>query len=303
MHDKHRWFKITDKSKVSESCVNALIEAGIEKASTTLILTRKHELNVESGRISLLRTTDDVELHMMGITDQRMGTTSINKTDSFSIGKAISELEVLIDSSDSDPANEIAEKQPQESFSRGPEKPDVFLMYSRMKVFLELCKAEYPTLIFEQVILNHTVKHRWYSNSNGVYFKSLRGGYDFLVMFTSKEGINTSSFNYVSVSTENLSSDLHEFETVKRTIKQSLEQTVTENLTGSFIGDVIVTPECMEDFVSIITGYLRDYHLMDGTSIFKDSLKSLSPLHPLQNPSKGPKGSIPSKSPSPISNI
>ena len=264
-----------DRSKVVESCVRSLTESGIEKASSTLLLTRKTELNVESGNISLMRTTDDVSLGMMGIRDQKQGSTSINKTDEDSVTDAVKELCNLIDAGEQDPANDIAPMQTPESFSRGPDKPDVDLMYKRVKEFLNHCKSKYPSLILEMVILDHTSKQKWYSNSNGVSFSSFRGAYNFMVMFTSKEGTETSSFNYTGSSMEDLGRELYKCDGVERLLQQSNEQTVTETLEGNFVGDVIVTPECMADFVSTITSYLEDYPLITKTSIFLNSLNTV----------------------------
>ena len=261
-----------DRSKVSEFCVEALIGAGVEKAESTLLLTRKYELNVESGNISLVRTTDDVGLSLTGIKDQRRASTSVNKTDNGSIADSVAELTELIEAGEPDPAYEIASEQPPGVFRKGNEEPDKDLMYIRLKSFLEYCHSNYPTLILEQVIFDHTARKRWYSNSNGVKFHSVRGGYNFDVAFTSKNGTAVSSCNYMGVSMGDLSSELIDCDGVKRLIKQSTEQTVTENLQGNFVGDIVVTPECMGDFVSTITGYLTDYPMMTGTSIFKDAL-------------------------------
>lgn len=263
---------MAEKLEVAVKCVDALVKAGMEKAESGLMLTRKTELNVEGGEFSLMRTTDDVRLRMMGIQEGKKGSTSINKTDDAAINSAVSELIDLVHSSQSDPAAGIAEKQPEESFRRGPEEPDLDLMYSRMTQFVKRASSLYPTLIMEQVILDHTVKQRYYANSNGVKFSSVRGEYNLTAMFTSKDGEKTSSFNYSGVSAENLDRELHELGTMDILMKQSTEQTETENLPETFTGDVIVTPDCLGDFVGTITQYLGDYALMTGTSIFKDSL-------------------------------
>ena len=263
---------MVDKNKVSEFCVNALISEGIEKAESSLLLTRKYELNAEAGTISLIRTTDDVSLSLVGISSEKRASTSLNKTDENSIRDSVKELVELIEAGEPDPAFDIAFEQPSESFSKGPETPDTVLMYTRVKEFLEQCKEKYPNLILEQVIFDHTARQRWYSNSNGVNFDSLRGVYNLSVSFTSKDGADVSSFNYIDISMKDLTSELIDYDGVERIIKQSTEQITTKNVNGSFVGDILVTPECMESFVSTLTGYLTDYPMMTGTSVFKDSL-------------------------------
>ena len=68
-----------DRSKVTEFCVDALISSGVDKAESSLLLTRKYELNVESGSIALIRTTDDVSLSFSGIKDNKHASTAVNK--------------------------------------------------------------------------------------------------------------------------------------------------------------------------------------------------------------------------------
>ncbi len=263
---------MVDRSKVSEFCVNTLVSEGVEKAESSLLLTRKYELNVEAGTISLIRTTDDVSLSLVGIDEDKRGSTSLNKTDEKSINDSVKELLELIAAGEADKAYDISSMQTSEAFSKGPEKPDTDLMYSRMKEFLEYCRSNYPNLILDQVIFDHTARQRWYSNSNGVNFSSSRGAYNFSVSFTSKEGTNVSSFNYIDISMGDLVSALINCDGVERIIKQSTEQISTKNVEGSFLGDILVTPECMDSFVSTLTGYLTDYPMMTGISIFKDSL-------------------------------
>ncbi len=261
-----------DKNTLTASCVKALIESGIEKATSHFSLTRKQEFTVDAGAIALLRTTDDVSLSMSGIKDQKRGATSINKTDAESISNAINELNEIIDASEPDPAHDIAPKQPEESFEKGPLAPDTDLMYARLTAFLEYCKNEYPTLLLEQVIFQHTVTHKWFSNSNNVNFSSIKGLYLFQVMFSSKENGNTSSFNFAFAETADLSTELWLLAGINRVMQQSIGQTVTQSIDGSFEGDVIVTPECMGNFVNTVVGFLTDYPLITNTSVYKDSL-------------------------------
>ncbi len=47
---------------LTKECVDSLLKAGMEKAEASLDLTRKTELNLEGGKFSLMRTTEDVAL-------------------------------------------------------------------------------------------------------------------------------------------------------------------------------------------------------------------------------------------------
>lgn len=263
---------MTDKHEVPANCVERLSKMRMDKTESNLVLSRKTELNLDGGEFSLMRTTDDVSLRITGIKGNRKASTVINKTDEDSLAEALRELENLVESGEEDPAVDIAEFQPRENFARGSEVPEVDLMYSRLQDFLNRSRRKYPSLILEQVILDHTLKNRYFANSNGVRFSSRRGIYNFVAMFTAKEGENISSFNYSAVSSEELERNLWEMGTVDMLMEQSCDQTVTGEIPETFTGDVIVTPDCLTDFIDTVAEYLTDHAMITGTSIYRDSL-------------------------------
>ncbi|PIE51866.1 peptidase [Candidatus Fermentibacteria bacterium] len=265
---------MTGKLQMPSKCVDLLIRAGMDKAQANVLLTRKTELNIDTGQLSLMRTTDDVSLSLTGIRNNRRGTTVINKTDDDAAVMAVEQVVNLSDAGESDPAVDISPFQPGENFSRGPEEPNLDLMFSRLNSFAHSVQERYPTLILEQAVLDHTEKKRAFANSNGVRFSSRRGQYNFTVMFTCKDGGKTSSFNYSMVSMEDMEKELCELGAIDTLMKQSVEQVSTAVLPEAFVGDIIVTPDCLGDFLGTVTGYLGDYSLITGTSIYKDSLGS-----------------------------
>jgi PmbA protein len=259
-------------SALTAECVEALLKAGMDKAEAALNLSRKTELNLEGGKFSLMRTTDDVSLRLTGIKEMRRSQTTLNKTGGEALEAAVAQLVDLVDSGEPDPAVDIAPLQPKESFARGPEEPDCDLMYERLSRFAERTAEIYPTLILEQAILDHTAKKNRYANSNGTAFGSTMGSYTFFAMFTSKEGTSTSSFNYSVVSTMDLERDLWEMGTIEMLMGQSTGQTVTRAIPSTFTGDVIVTPDCLANFAGAVASHLEDYAMITGTSIYRNSL-------------------------------
>lgn len=253
-------------------CVDALIKAGADKAQCLLEHTEKHELNVERETVNLFRTTYDTNLQLSGICEQKKGTLSINKLDQASLDQAVEEVVALANASKPDPAYDIAEQQPAKEFKSGLEAPDQELMFDRLTRFLEHCKTTYPTLIQERVTLDFTRTRQYFQNSNGVEFVAQQGHYNFVTIFASKEGKKTSSFNAAGFASHHLDRALHEFGSVETLLQQSTEQTVTNLIPEKMEGDIIITPDCLGDFIEYITEFLRDYALISGTSIFKEKL-------------------------------
>jgi len=261
-----------ERADIAALGLRALEEAGLEKAECWLRFTRRDELNLDSGEISLLRTTEDVSVTLTGITGDREGSVTINKTDGDSIREAAGRVREMADSSEPDPANDISPGQPEAVFEKGPDSPDLELMYDRMRSFLRYTGASYPSLILEQVILDFTDVRKLYFNSNGARLSSRRGWYSFSPMFTSKEGRETSSFNYAGVSMRLPERELHTYGSIDTLMSQSTGQVRSREFSGKFRGDLVITPDCLEDFIGLVCMYLSDYPMIKGTSIFRDSL-------------------------------
>ncbi len=253
-------------------CINALLKAGAQKAQGFLETKEKHELNVASDKLNLLRTTYDTDLHLLGILDHKKGELSINTLDHDSLDRAVVEVIAIATASEPDPAYDIAEHQPSKEFSSGSDTPELDLMYEKLTQFLKYSKTTYPKTILEEINFDFSIEHGCFQNSNGVDFVSQQGVYNFMSSFTSKEGTNTSSFNYTGFSSEHLDQELYEFGTLDTLLKQSGEQIVTNMLPEKIVGEVIITPDCLGDFIEFITEYLHDYALISGNSIFKDKL-------------------------------
>ncbi len=269
---RHAGLQAADRH-TAEYGLAALQKRGAEKAQCVLTSSQKWELNVEAGEMTLLRTTFNSGLHFKAIKESRQGMASSNKTDRNTIDKTADEVLEIAGASQPDEAYDIADKQNPESFCSGPEKPDLELMYDRLQEFLHMVKQEFPRTILEQVVLDFTLSTSCFLNSNDVSFETTKGLYGFSALFTSKEGKKTSSFNYSGATTKDLDRDLMRYGSVHELMRQSDEQVDLKRLEGKFVGDLIITPDCLADFIGYFTGsFLSDHSLISGTSILKDKL-------------------------------
>lgn len=255
---------------IVNSCVEALIKIGFDKASVHLIYNDKSELNVEYNEIKLLRNVQEATLYLTGIVDQKRGTMALNKLDSDSIDQAIQEVYGIAKSSMPDPAYDISTDQGHKTYEFGPQAPDLDLIYNRNEEFLDYTRTHFPNAILE-ANLDHNLKRHYYSNSNGVQLQSHIGTYNGNVFVVTKEGQNTSSFNGTGFQSSELEQSIHTMGSIQSLLEQSTEQTETRMLPSHFVGDVIITPDC-QDFLQFLLGELTDYPLIAGTSIYKDKL-------------------------------
>ena len=261
-----------EKKEKNNYCLEQLIKAGADKAACSLSLTERKELNVEIGEMTLFRTTFNSGMSISVIKDNKKGSTYINKTDKKSIDNAIEKVMELCKASQPDKAYDIASMQAKQSFSKGNKSPDLDIMYESLKEFVDYVNKTYPQVQLEQAIMDFTYSESLFQNTNGVNFNVNEGMYGFSPMFLSKEGKQTSSFNGTGFSSTIINKPLYKYGSINTLLRQSVEQLNTQNINKKFIGKVVVTPDCITDFIRFIINDISDSKMISGNSIYKQKL-------------------------------
>lgn len=253
--------------------ISALKKKGAQKVHGYLVESEKQELNIEANKMTLFRTTFDTNLVFTCYVDQRKGSVVINQTDRSAIDRMVGEAIELAKGSPEDPAYDIAENQPAKVFQFGPDKADLPAMYDKFSRFMDYVRKTYPTILFDPAMLDFTSSEVTFANSNGVDFVTRTGKHGFGGLFSAKDGKNSSSFNYTGFSAKELDRELQKFGSLETLLRQTTEQVSPNNLPEKFTGEIVVTPDCLGDFLSFfINTYLGDRPLITGTSIFKDKM-------------------------------
>ncbi|MCM1988755.1 TldD/PmbA family protein [Oceanirhabdus seepicola] len=259
--------------EITNYCLQAITNKGIDKGECVYTASDKYEFNINHGEISLLRTTMDSSLNIKVINDKKVGSISINKTNKEAIDEAIANAIDLSNSSQPDEANDIAPNQQSEEFNAGNSEPELEKMLELSKGLSEAVAKEFPKIKFEESIFEFTVSKQYFSNTNGVDFVTNKGQYGLSVMFTAKDGKKTSSFNYTGMSLKEIGKELIELGTIRTLMAQSVQELDAKPLPEKFVGDIIITPDCLGAFLYYYNAiFLGDGSLISGTSRLKDSL-------------------------------
>jgi PmbA protein len=254
-------------------CSSSLAKANVDKFQCSLTKSNLYEMNMEGNDFSLIRTTIDNKLNITIIKDKRKADISLNRIDEKSIDEAIDSVIELSGTSQQDPDYDISPKQEAQQFVSGPDKPDTERMYSLLKEFIKKVSTVYPEVLLSESVFSHNHSITHFMNSNSVDFTTSKGIYRFYSLFSSKDTDKTSSFNYSGFSLKNLSGELLEHGSLNNLLRQSIEHLRAQTMQGKFVGDVIITPDCLDDLLySYIATYLGDRALITGLSLFKDKL-------------------------------
>ena len=268
-------FEIKDKAilEVAELILAEIKAIGADEGECWVSRNALTEFSYELGKISMIRTvfTDNVNIKLLK--DQRKGTVSLNSFEAADIKEAVAEAWQAAQSATADEAEGIAELQENLSFSSGEPKPDLDKMYIQLEDLLTACKKDYPLISFNSMGIEHNLTEQLYANSKGVRLSELSGKYQFSNIFMGTDGDKTSSFNYFGKIYQDPSIRLTDLNQARRLWKEAQEQIETEQFDGSFVGDLVITPGCLENFAFyIVEGCLSDTALISGTSPWKDKL-------------------------------
>jgi len=254
-------------------CLSLLNEKGADKAEVYLSKQIKEEMNINSGEISLLRTMEEFNLKITAIIDNKKDTIKINNVDENAIENAVNEVVNNAKNSQADESNDISDMVINKDFNADKSGLDINLMHKRLKDFISKVEIDYPDLVIEEAALEYKDKHNYYYNSNGVRLSSNYDNYLFGLMFFSKKGKETSSFNHTAISTKDLGKELYELGSLNYLLKESVEHLNPKVIDVKKInGDIIVTPDCMNDFLNFLLSHLQNYYLIAGISNFADKL-------------------------------
>jgi PmbA protein len=255
-----------------ERALAAAQTRGFDAAAVKLISTEEHELNAEFGHPNLLRTNHNDRLSLVGIIDGKRGSVNLNNAVDDTLDAAVEELWSVAQASLPDDANAIAPAQPASSFASGPEAADYELMYERIVELLAYAHTNYPTLNMRQAIVSFIAGTERFVNSNGVDLTSRENRYGAGLTFAAKEGTNVSSFNGIGFALSDLSRPLHQCATADVLMRQATEQVHTKRIPAAFKGDLLITPDCLGDFISFLTQNIASAALIAGNSIYLDKL-------------------------------
>jgi len=254
-------------------CAKYLRDASVDKYQCVLTERKHHELNLEYTEMSLVRTNVDTTLNVTVIKDNRKGDISLNCLDDDAIREAIQTAVELALVSQQDPDYDISPKQEAAVFCRGPVQPDTERMYTLLKGYAAIVPTLFPKVKLAETVFSHTFVTKRFVNSNGVDYTTNKGVYTLVTVFSSKDGTKTSSFNYTSFSLCELERDLLDCSSLLGLLRQSVEHLDAKPMPGKFVGDVVITPDCLGDLLAYYTAvYLGDRALITGTSILKDKL-------------------------------
>ncbi len=258
---------------LTETVIEKLKAQGADMAYCIAESGETREFNVDGGEFSLFRTLFDNSLTITAFIGGRKGTIGLNSFDDDKVDEAIRNCIASAESAEPDPAWALAPDSGERSFKKGAVEPDLNRLFDRSAELVETIKRDYPLIVIEQMIVTHESARSVYRNTNGAVYTKDAGYYNFDLMFSAHEGEQGSSFFSSGVICADLDKPAIELGSIKRDLEDVQKQIYTKPTEGKFTGTMVLSPGCLADFMGSIVGkFASDTTILEGTSIWKDSI-------------------------------
>lgn len=262
-----------DLDKITSTIIEKAVAAGADKAFCSASESEKREFNADGGEFSLMRTLFNRSLTLTVMVGGKRGSVGVNRLDDEAVAKLVADAIEIARTGEVDEAFDIAPYAGEHEFVDGVPDGDTAKLFDRTEEFLRTIGERHPKIIVEQMIVSHDRSRRVYRNTAGSCFRSLRGVYSVDLMYSAHEGEESTSFFSTGAMITDLDTPFIELASIEKDLADVEAGLGPIILEGKFEGTVLMPPGCLGSFISdIADNFVSDMALLDGTSIWKDSL-------------------------------
>ena len=262
-----------EEERISSVILDEAARLGADEASCLVAEGIKTEVDYTGGRIGMIRTTFNHRVSVKVLFQKKKGIASLNRLDEDAVRAVVRDAVENAQSALPDEAEGISDETGHLTGDTGDREADLDGMYDRFAEFLRDAKREFPAISFDSATVDFTRGRRLYRNTNGVYLMSADGAYAFSAMFMGKDGENTSSFSETYASMRRPDRPFLDLGMTRTLLSDAVRQIRTRPVSGKFVGSLVLTPPCVEDFLATVqSNFLDDGALINGTSPYRNLL-------------------------------
>ncbi len=266
---------------IAEQALAALKSEGADASQATVSTSALTELNITHSEPSLLRSTQNHRLSLVGIWDGRKASTDLSDLSLESLAAAARALRGDAAAAPQDTAHAVSSGQ-HTAITRGPMDADLTALADAAHDILDFRAKATPTMNIEEGAVSHTRADTQMLTSGGSHLQSSLGWYGVGVFGTARgpgpDGqMRTSSFNDAGGQTEDLrgvsaSSRFGIAEMMRELTRSVVTQGVADCFGGKFVGDVVLTPSAVATLLGWLQGQVGDMALISGSSMYRDKV-------------------------------
>jgi PmbA protein len=259
--------------------------AGADAAQVTAVDVDRFEIDFSERKVDLLRSTANETTTILVLRGGKRGSATLNGRDEEAVEAALSSALLAAEAGLADPANAVADAPSLSPHRHGAEAPDRDAMIATVLAHVGELNTRYPLIRTRNSTYTFFAKDTAFANSLGVQQQQRRAWYQFGAMFSAKDGARATSFNYSGAASYAPFERLLGVVTVGRLIEETLHSFDARPVPEKFVGEVILTPDCVYHLMFVLARALGGYELLAGTSPYRDKAGEpiASPLFSLLN--------------------
>ncbi len=251
--------------------VERALAVGADEAQAENVIGRRFELDADTRSVKLLRSTIGDDTTITLFRDGKKGSAGLNGRDEAAIAAAVAAALSAADAGLVDEAHQLAAGPGAAPTRHGPDVADREAMLDAVTEYLVMVAETYPTVLTRHAIYAFDETERSFVNSNGLTQQERRAGYEFSTMFGAKDGLRSTSFSHTRVFAYRPFARLMEAGGVRRLLDNTVRSFDTRPVAEKFVGDLVITPECVGTVVSSIAEAMGGYALMAETTPYRTS--------------------------------
>jgi PmbA protein len=257
---------------VAGDAVDKALALGADEVQVTHIFSDLFEITYDKTDVSMVRTTVDDQVSMTVFIGTAKGQASLTGRSPDLVETGVREAIAAAQAGLADPANGVTTGPSSDRTERGDREPDKDAMLDAVVRHQELMREAYPSIVMRDSTYQFRNTWRSFVNSAGVRRQERRAGYAGTSIFSAKEGEKATSFNYTSASSPTPFAELIEVATLRDLLDATIRSLDPKPIPGTFVGDVIFTPDSLGTLLEPVLQALSGYTLMKGTSPFQESI-------------------------------
>jgi PmbA protein len=230
------------------------------------------ELVYENDSFTLLRSVDEYSVDFSVIKDKKLGSYSVNQLSQDQLEKAGQKTIEIAMAGKEDEAYSFAPNREHKSFSHGPESADLDAMKKLIDDFVARARQQYPLIGLRSVTVKFNAAQTHFANSEGASSQARKSFYMMSVLFNAQEGELSSSMNYDSFAFTEFNIDFLSEEKFGKIFSDTTLHLKAEKLGKTVTGNAILTPQCLQSFLSFVLSHLGTSSLVAGTSRLKGKI-------------------------------
>ena len=265
--------------------VRRATDGGADAAQVTTVDVDRFEIDFSERKVDLLRSTANETTTILVLRGGKRGSATLNGRNEEAVEAALHSALMAAEAGLADPANAVADAPSLPPRRHGAEAPDRDAMIATVLTYVGELNARYPLIRTRNSTYTFFAKDTAFANSLGVQQQQRRAWYQFGAMFSAKDGARATSFNYSGAASYAPFERLLAVGTVGRLIEETLRSFDAHPVPEKFVGDVILTPDCVYHLMFVLARALGGYELLAGTSPYRDKAGEpiASPLFSLLN--------------------